>query len=104
MTALTTAKPPIWNRAEPIFGVCEALGDDFGINPHWIRAALIPLLVWQPLWTIGGYALLGLIVLATRLLFPDVRETHAAEASPALAQVTEPNDAPTQQEQHKLAA
>ena len=94
-------KPPIWNRAEPIFGVCEALGDDFGINPHWIRAALIPFLVWQPAWTIGGYALLGLIVLATRLLVPDARETVVG--APIALKSETANDA-AQHEQRQLAA
>lgn len=101
---MTNAQPisikrPIWNRAEPIFGVCEALGDDFGINPHWIRAALIPFLVWQPAWTTGGYALLGLIVLATRLLVPDSRES----ATPVALDVAMANDA-DHLEQRKLAA
>jgi len=94
-------KPPIWNRAEPIFGVCEALGDDFGINPHWIRAALIPLLVWQPLWTVAGYALLGLIVLASRLLLPDVRETPIA--APVAVETETANDS-VHEEQRQLAA
>ena len=98
---MTTTKPPISKRAEPIFGVCEALGDDFGINPHWLRAALIPLLVWQSLWTLAGYALLGLIVLAARLILPDVRKPAVAASvmrEPGLA-----ND-DAHEEQRQLAA
>ncbi|GAC1575205.1 MAG: hypothetical protein NVS3B5_06070 [Sphingomicrobium sp.] len=30
----TAAKPAIIDRSDPIFGVCEALGDDFGINAN----------------------------------------------------------------------
>ncbi len=69
----TAAKPAIIDRSDPIFGVCEALGDDFGINANWFRAALAPLMLWQPVWTIVGYFVLGAVVLATRLIFPDVR-------------------------------
>jgi phage shock protein PspC (stress-responsive transcriptional regulator) len=78
----TPAKPAIIDRSDPIFGVCEALGDDFGINANWFRAALAPLMLWQPLWTVVGYFLLGAVVLATRLIFPDVREPMPAAAAP----------------------
>lgn len=97
----TTIKPPISKRAEPIFGVCEALGDDFGINPHWIRAAIVPLLIWQPLWTFAGYALVGLIVLASRLVFPDVQEAQVAV--PAVSEPETANDVSVE-EQRQLAA
>lgn len=77
----TLAKTPIIDRAAPIFGVCEALGDDFGISANWFRASLAPLILWQPLWTVVGYFLVGALVLATRLMFPDVRAPIPAPAA-----------------------
>ena len=81
-TTTRPAKTPIFDRPETIFGVCEALGDDFGISGNWFRAAVFPLLVWQPLWTVVGYLVLAGIVLASRLIFPDVRADVAAAAVP----------------------
>lgn len=66
------AKPPIITRPQPIFGVCEALGDDFGVNANWLRAALGPLMLWNPLATVAGYLTLAVLVMAVRFAFPDV--------------------------------
>ena len=49
---------------------CEAVGQDFGFNPLWLRLALIAPLFFFPVQTIAAYFGLGLIVLASRLLFP----------------------------------
>jgi len=80
----TLAKTPIIDRAAPIFGVCEALGDDFGISANWFRASLAPLILWQPLWTVVGYFLVGALVLATRLIFPDVHAPRTAAITSAV--------------------
>jgi len=77
----TLAKPALIDREAAIFGVCEALGDDFGISANWFRAALAPLILWQPLWTVVGYFVVGVLVLATRLIFPDVRAPISAPAA-----------------------
>ena len=88
-----TAKTPIFDRPETILGVCEALGDDFGISGNWFRAALFPLILWQPLWTVVGYLTLALAVLAARLIFPDVSvastESEVLIAAPPSAAVAE---------------
>lgn len=67
------SKPPIFDRPETIFGVCEALGDDFGISAHWFRAALFVLVIVWPVATLAAYLGLAVVILATRLAFPDVR-------------------------------
>ena len=93
-TALTAsapaAKTPIFDRPETILGVCESLGDDFGISGNWFRAALFPLLLWQPLWTVVGYLLLAGVVLASRLIFPDVRADTVVAAELAEAPAPTP--------------
>ena len=96
----TAARTPIYNRAEPIFGVCEALGEDLRINPNLLRVSLAPLLFWNPVGTIVGYFAIGLFLLALRLLQPDI----TAPASEVLGTATAA-DAPTQSaDELRLAA
>jgi phage shock protein PspC (stress-responsive transcriptional regulator) len=69
MTAMT--KPtPLPLRNDTLLGVCEAIGQDFGINAVWLRLAFIAPLFFQPALTIGIYLALGLVVAASRYLFP----------------------------------
>ncbi len=69
-------------RSHTILGVCEAIGEDFGFNPIFLRVPFAAMVLWSPLYAIGGYFALGLIVLASRLLFPRVKTTTTA-AEPA---------------------
>lgn len=69
----------LFTRDDTFFGVCQGLGEDFGFNPNWLRMALPVLLFFYPVATILGYVAAGLLVLATRLLFPEPR-VAAAEA------------------------
>lgn len=57
-------------RQHTIFGVCEAIGEDFGFNPIFLRVPLAAAVLWSPLIAIGTYFALGALVLASRLLFP----------------------------------
>lgn len=58
-------------RHDTILGVCEALGQDFGFNPLWLRLAFIVPIFFAPVWTVAAYLGLGVIVAATRLLAPN---------------------------------
>lgn len=60
-------------RPDTFFGVCQAIGDDFGFSPFWLRAAFAAFLFYNPVAMAATYAGLGLLVLATRLLFPNPR-------------------------------
>ncbi|WP_374942343.1 PspC domain-containing protein [Sphingomonas sp.] len=66
-------------KKDNLFGICAALGEDFGFNPLYLRIALSVGILWNPLAMFGGYLALGLVVLATRLLCPDAK-TSAATA------------------------
>ncbi|MBW0145086.1 PspC domain-containing protein [Sphingomicrobium clamense] len=79
---MTTEKTPnIMMRNDTIFGVCEALGEDFGFNAQWLRVGFILPLFWFPVQMIALYFGLGLFVMISRMLFP----TPAAKAAvPAL--------------------
>jgi phage shock protein PspC (stress-responsive transcriptional regulator) len=57
-------------RSHTILGVCEAIGEDFGFNPTFLRIPFAASVLFSPMWAIIGYLALGAVVLASRLLFP----------------------------------
>jgi phage shock protein C len=67
-------------RSHTILGVCEAIGEDFGFNPVFLRIPLAVSVIWNPLIAIGTYFALGAVVLASRLLFPKAKTAAAAAA------------------------
>jgi phage shock protein PspC (stress-responsive transcriptional regulator) len=71
-------------RSHTIFGVCEAIGEDFGFNPAFLRVPLAATVIINPLWAMGAYVALGVIVLASRLLFPARKADIAADAAQAI--------------------
>lgn len=92
----------LFRRRDTMFGICEALGQDFGINPTWIRVAFIAPLFFFPVQTFAVYFGLGLIVLASRLIFP--ARKAAAAAQPALAAVATTERAEEDGKEFALAA
>jgi phage shock protein C len=80
-------------RDDTFLGVCEALGEDFGFNPLWLRIALGVAVLWNPLWALAAYAGLGTIVAAARWIAPKPRRAAAAEPTAPAAPVTGDNDA-----------
>ena len=57
-------------RAHTIFGVCEAISEDFGFNPMWLRVPFGAMVLVSPTMAVGAYLAVGVVVLASRLLFP----------------------------------
>lgn len=57
-------------RDHTILGACEAIGEDFGFNPVWLRVPLSAMVLWSPVIAIGTYFALAAVVLLSRLLFP----------------------------------
>ena len=72
-----TSNGNLFLRNDTIFGVCEGLGQDLGINPNFLRVPLAAGIIFAPVQVIGVYAVLGLVVLATRFFFPDRRAVSA---------------------------
>ncbi|HET7709908.1 MAG TPA: PspC domain-containing protein [Sphingomicrobium sp.] len=72
----------IFLRNDTIFGTCQAIGDDFGFNPNWLRVPLATLVVVSPFGVVGAYLALSLVVLLSRTIFraKEASATHAAEA------------------------
>ena len=70
-------------RAHTILGVCEAIGEDFGFNPTFLRVPLAAIVLYSPTYAIGIYLALGLAVLASRLIFP--KKATVSSQQPAAA-------------------
>src|SRR5437762_12935258 len=82
-------------RNHNILGVCEAIGEDFGFNPAFLRIPLATSVIWNPAVAFGTYFALGAIVLLSRLLFPYPKQTSAP--------VTAEQPTPIANEQRELA-
>ena len=76
---------PLPLRSHTILGVCEAIGEDFGFNPNWLRVPFAATVLLNPMWSVVGYLALGLVVLASRLLFPRSKG-QSAKAEPSQQQ------------------
>lgn len=73
-------------RSHTILGVCEAIGEDFGFNPVFLRIPLAASVIISPTWAIVTYLMLGAVVLGSRLLFPKANVVVAeAKAQPVPA-------------------
>jgi phage shock protein PspC (stress-responsive transcriptional regulator) len=72
-------------RSHTILGVCEAIGEDFGFNPMFLRIPLAASVLYSLQWAVGAYLALGLIVLGSRLLFPAAKrdKLQSTTAEPA---------------------
>lgn len=73
---IMTNQTPLPLRNDTILGVCEAIGQDFGFNPIWLRLAFIVPVFLAPMAAIAGYLVLGAIVAATRYFAPDKPATE----------------------------
>ena len=86
MTAVKTDN--VFLRNDTLFGTCQALGEDFGFNPNWIRVPLASSVVLNPFVAVGLYLALSVLVLAVRTV---VKATPVAVA--AETKVTVPAEA-----------
>ena len=66
-----TNQTPLPLRHDTILGVCEAIGQEFGFNPLWLRLAFIAPVFIAPMAAIAAYLALGAVVAATRHFSPD---------------------------------
>ena len=85
---MTDAQPSnIFARSDTFFGVCEAIGQDFGFNPNWLRVAFAVPLIYSPVVAIAAYVAIGVIVAASRFLFPGMGRKAAPVAADASADI-----------------
>lgn len=69
---METETTNLFRRKDTFFGICEAVGQDYGFNPLWLRLAFVAPLFFFPVQTFAGYFALGGVVLASRLIHPRV--------------------------------
>ena len=91
---------PLPLRSDTFLGVFEAIGQDFGFNPNWLRVPFAALILWNPVVIIGSYLALGVLVALARWLFP----AEAPKAAPYPAGDSEPANKPKKDEELAIAA
>ena len=68
-------------RSHTILGICESIRENIGLHPLLLRVASAATVLYSPLLSIGFYLALGVVVLASRLLFPKAVSANAAASS-----------------------
>ena len=71
---MQTIPSNVFTRDDTFFGVCQAIGEDFGFNPLWLRLAFPAPLFFFPVQTIAAYFALGALVLLSRLIVREPRQ------------------------------
>ncbi len=77
-------------RDDTFLGVCQAVGEDFGFNPVFLRIAFALPVIYAPMATIAAYLGLGLVVLLSRLLAPRPRRRPVPAAAVETIEAVEP--------------
>ena len=90
---------PLPLRNDTILGVCEAIGQDFGFNPMYLRVLFAGVFYLGPMIVIGTYLALGAGVALSRWLYPVQAATAAAPAGQSLVPAADNEDS-----QRSLAA
>ncbi len=66
-------------RSDTFLGTCEAIGQDFGFSPNWLRVLLGVMVLWSPEASLLSYLALSVAVLASRLIFPKAKPVEAVK-------------------------
>lgn len=83
---MQTSPTAIFWRHDTFLGVCEAMGQDFGFNPNWLRLMFAVALLPSPAGALGVYLALGVVVAISRFAFPP----HGLTDNVALDAMTTP--------------
>jgi phage shock protein C len=70
-----------------LFGICNAVGEDLGVNPLWLRLVFASTFIFDPVVVISSYFALGAFILLARLVFPRPRTARPAAEVVALPQI-----------------
>lgn len=89
----------LFRRDDTFLGICQAIGEDFGFNPVYLRILFALPVMFFPMATFGAYLGLGVIVLLSRILAP--RPKRKAAAQP-VAETVETPQAEADQDQLPL--
>ena len=80
----------LFRRDDTFLGVCQALGEDFGFNPVFLRIGFALPVIFAPVAVIATYLGLGVIVLISRILAPRPKRKLAAVQAEAAAEAAAP--------------
>ena len=83
---MSSTQPSLLYRSDTLFGVCEAIGQDFGFNANYLRIAFAAPLLFSPAAAFAAYALAGAIVLLSRYAFPNPGMIDSADRQGADAE------------------
>jgi len=75
----TVRKTSYFNRPDTMLGVCQAIGDDMGINPNWIRLAFAAGFFFFPWQSALAYVGLWGLSALLRKVWPDEVASTPAE-------------------------
>jgi phage shock protein C len=78
---MAASGPVFYNRPDTFFGVCEAIGQDFGINANVIRVAFGACVLINPIAVVCVYALLAAAVAISRIAVPAVAKRPVSSGS-----------------------
>ena len=98
-TAEEPAMLSTFDRSDTLLGVCEALGQDLGVNATWLRVMFAVGVLWSPVVMIATYLGLGVVVAVARAVTPVRRPTPMTPATI----VDAANDAADHQEMKQAA-
>ena len=73
-------------RSHTILGACEAIGEDFGFNPTFVRVPFAAVVLYSPLIAVGAYLALCVVVLASRLLAPAPKVANVVQVDEVAAE------------------
>ena len=82
-------EPALPLRGDTLLGVCEAIGQELGFNPTWLRVVFAALLMWNPEVIVATYLGLGIIVAITRWVLADRPSKAATKQDEATAEFAE---------------
>ena len=71
-------------KKDNLFGICNAIGEDLGIDPLWPRLLFATTFIFDPAVVIATYFAVGALMLAVRFAFPRPKPTHAGAEVVAL--------------------
>ena len=94
-------QPALPLRADTILGVCEAIGEEFGFHPNWLRVVFAAAVLWNPVVPIAIYLVIGAFAALARWLYP---RPAAAASAPAAHQAADHRPANADHETDCLAA
>lgn len=79
------------NEPDKLFGVCQAIGEDFGINPFFLRLAMLGGMFFSLPGMVVAYAALGVTVALSHWLFPRAKtETNETVTTVGPKRTAEP--------------